>query len=111
MTARLSFTLFHLKKMGRNALAGGLVGTGWVVGDELGEMGQEVWRAADAVLGAQAGVGEVADGSVEPGPGGVHDHGGGVVDQFGDGHAVAHRRAGGSGGAHGLLMGLWQRGW
>jgi hypothetical protein len=33
---------------------------------------------------------QLADGSVEPGPGGVHDHGGGVADDLGDGHAVAH---------------------
>jgi hypothetical protein len=35
---------------------------------------------ADAVLGAEAGMLQVADGSVESGPGGVHDHGGGAVD-------------------------------
>jgi hypothetical protein len=28
---------------------------------------------------------QVPNGGVEPGPGGVHDHGGGVVDQLGDG--------------------------
>jgi hypothetical protein len=68
-----------------------------VVGDELGEVLQQVWWAADAVLGAQAGMVQVADGGVESGPGGVHDHGGSVVDQLGDGHAVAHLRLGAPG--------------
>ena len=71
-----------------------------MIGDELGEVLQQVWWAADAVLGAQAGVVQVADGSVEPGPGGVHDNGGGVVDQFGDGHAPG---SGAPGWAHGPL--------
>jgi hypothetical protein len=39
-----------------------------MVGDQLGEMLQQVSWAADAVLGEQAIVLEVADGSVEPGP-------------------------------------------
>jgi hypothetical protein len=39
-----------------------------VVGDELGEMLQQGRLPADAVLGTQAPVGQLANGSVEPGP-------------------------------------------
>src|SRR5919197_5757738 len=46
--------------------------------------------AADAVLDQQPVVVVVADGSVEPGPGGVHHHGGHTADDLGDGDAVAH---------------------
>ena len=54
------------------------------------------------MVAAKTAVLEVADGSVEPGPGGIHDHAGLPVDQFGDGHAVAHRwLEGAPGRAHG----------
>lgn len=57
---------------------------------------------ADAVLGTQAPVGQLANGSVEPGPGGIHDHTGLPVHQFGDGRTVAHRWLDGAlGRAHG----------
>jgi hypothetical protein len=50
------------------ALAGLVVGpVGWS-GDELGEMLQQGRLPADAVLGMQAPVGQLANGSVEPGP-------------------------------------------
>lgn len=42
--------------------------SGGVVGDQLGEMGQQMGSTADAVLGKQAAVGQVTNGSVEPGP-------------------------------------------
>jgi hypothetical protein len=51
-----------------------------MVGDELGGVLQQVGWAADAVLGTQAAVGQLANGSVEPGPGGIHHHGGSAVD-------------------------------
>jgi len=86
----------------RNGLPGSAVAACGVVGDELGEVFQQVGWAADAVLGEQAPVFQVADRSVEPCPGGIHHHGGGVVDDLGDGHAVAHLRPGSSPGwAHG----------
>jgi magnesium transporter len=47
------------------------VAAGGVVGDELGEVLQQVGWAADAALGTQAAIGQVADRSVEPGPGGI----------------------------------------
>jgi hypothetical protein len=77
-----------------NGLPGPAVTSGWVVGDQLGEMGQQVGVAADAVLDQQAIAVQVAHGSVEPGPGSVHHHGGGVADPLGDQHAV---RTGGRG--------------
>jgi hypothetical protein len=54
---------------------------GWS-GDELGEMLQQGRLPADAVLGTQAPVGQLANGSVEPRPGGIHDHTGLPVHQF-----------------------------
>jgi hypothetical protein len=52
----------------RIALAGLVVGpVGWS-GDELGEMLQQGRLPADAVLGTQAPLGQLANGSVEPGP-------------------------------------------
>src|SRR4029453_10162673 len=63
---------------------------------------QQVGVTADAVLGQQAVAVQLADGSVEAGPGGVHHHGGGVADQLGDSDAVAHPRGWGAlGRAHG----------
>lgn len=38
--------------------------SGGVVGDQLGEMGQQMGWTADAVLGKQAAVGQVTNGSV-----------------------------------------------
>jgi hypothetical protein len=49
---------------------------------------------ADAVLGEQAIAVQVADGSVEPGPGWRPSPRWGVADQLGDGHAVAHHLSG-----------------
>jgi hypothetical protein len=71
-------------------LPGPVVTSGWMVGDQLGEILKQVGITADAVLGEQPVAFRVTDGSVEPGPGGVHHHGGNVADQLGDGHAVAH---------------------
>src|SRR6266508_5046932 len=53
------------------------------------------------MLGAEAVVLQVADGSVEPGPGGVHHHGGGVVDQFADHDPVAQWSLGAPSHPHG----------
>ncbi len=86
---------------GRNWLPGWVAVAGRVVGDELGEMLQQVRWPTGAMLAAEAAVFQVADGSMEPGPGGVHDHGGGAVDQLGDGDPVAHRWPGAPGRAHG----------
>src|SRR6266511_5286284 len=73
-----------------------------MVGDQLGQMLQQVGITADAVLGEQAIAVQVTDGSVEPVPGGIHHHGGAVADDLGDGHAVAHHLAGRAPGpAHG----------
>jgi hypothetical protein len=63
---------------------GWAVAAGGVVGDELGEVLQQVERAADPVLGTQAAIGQVADHGMEPGPGGIHHHGGSAVDHLGE---------------------------
>jgi hypothetical protein len=62
-----------------------------VIGDELGEVLEQVGWTADAVFPAQAVMVEVADGRVEGGTDGVHDDSGMPVDQFGDHDAVATR--------------------
>ena len=47
-----------------NGLPGVAMASGGVVGDQLGEMGQQMGWTADAVLGKQAAVGQVTNGSV-----------------------------------------------
>jgi len=60
-----------------NGLAGAVMATCRVVGDQLGEMLQQVGATADDVLGKHVPVGQLPEGSVEPGSGGSHDRGGG----------------------------------